>query len=137
MVAGSSCTRMCAVMIDCTPAAIAARNGSSPASRSPTSTGSSRWESCAVEPCPGQCFAQAATPLLCSPRTHAATWRATSSASEPNARVPITGFAGTFTSATGARFQFTPTAASSAAIDAATFSVRPGSSTAPSAAPPG
>ena len=77
-----------------------------------------------VEPWPGQCFAQAATPPLWSPRTQAPTCRATRCGSEPNARVPITGFAGTFTSATGARFQFTPTAASSAAIDAATLSVR-------------
>ena len=58
-------------------------------------------------------------------------------ASEPKAREPITGFAGTFTSATGARFQLTPTAASSAAIDAATASVVDGSSSTPSTAPPG
>ncbi len=52
--------------------------------------------------------------------------------------MPITGFSGfVFTSATGARFRFTPTSARSAPIDAATRSVRPTSSTAPSAALPG
>ena len=51
--------------------------------------------------------------------TNAAAWRATRSGSEPKAREPITGFAGAFTSATGARFQFTPTPANSDAIEAA------------------
>ncbi len=49
----------------------------------------------------------------------------------------MTGFSGTFTSATGARFQLTPTDPSSAAIAAATDSVTPVSSITPSAAPPG
>ena len=56
---------------------------------------------------------------------------------QPNAREPITGLAGTFTSATGARFQFTPIAASSEAIETAIASVVDSSSTDPSAAAPG
>ena len=63
-VAGASSsagTRTCAVMIVCTPAAIAARNGSSPSSTSPVTVGSSRWESCSVAPWPGKCLAHAAT----------------------------------------------------------------------------
>ena len=64
---------MCAVMIDATPAAIAARNGSSPASIGPTSAGRERCESSTVEPCPGKCFAHAATPTRWNPRTAAAT----------------------------------------------------------------
>ena len=63
-------------------------------------------------------------PALCSPRTKAATCRATSSASAPNARIPITGFSGfVLTSATGARFRFTPASTRSAPIAAATSSV--------------
>ena len=55
-------------------------------------------------------------PRDCSPVTKAATWRATSSGSEPNERTPITGLSGLMlTSATGAKFRFTPTAARSAA----------------------
>ena len=61
-------TRMCAVMIDCTPAAIAARNGSRPSRTSPVTVGSSRCESCSVSPWPGKCFAHAATPCACRPR---------------------------------------------------------------------
>ena len=68
---------------------------------------------------------------------YAATWRATRAGSEPKAREPMTGFAGTFTSATGARFQLTPTPASSEAIEAATASVVDGSSSTPRTAPPG
>ncbi len=64
---------MCAVMIDCTPASIAARNGSSATSSSSSTTGSARCESTDVSPCPGKCFAHAATPAPCSPRTNAAT----------------------------------------------------------------
>ena len=129
---------MCAVMIVCTPAAIAARNGTSASSISPSTVGSSRCESSAVAPWPGKCFAHAATPFACRPVTNAATWRATSSGSAPKARIPITGFCGfTFTSATGAKSRFTPTAASSAPIERATRSVSSTSSTTPSARVPG
>ena len=52
--------------------------------------------------------------LALRPATNAATCRATSSGSAPKLRTPITGLSGfVFTSATGARFMFTPTAASS------------------------
>ena len=47
-----------------------------------------------MSPCPGKCFAQAATPCRCVPRTNAATWRATSSGSAPKLRTPITGLCG-------------------------------------------
>ena len=45
-----------------------------------------------MSPCPGKCFAHAATPAPCRPRTKAATCRATSSPSAPNERMPMTGF---------------------------------------------
>ena len=62
-----------------------------------------------VSPWPGKCLAQAATPAPCSPRTNAATCRATSAGSAPNERMPITGFCGfVLTSATGARSTSTP-----------------------------
>ena len=80
VVAGTSSsagTRMCAVMIEAAPASIAARNGGSAfatnASRSSWTTGSSRCESASVSPCPGKCFAHAATPWPWRPRTKAAT----------------------------------------------------------------
>ena len=79
-VAGCSASRrgrrMCEVMIVRVPAAMAARNGTSSRSRSVSSgrstTGRARCESVAVSPCPGKCFALAATPVDWSPRTHAA-----------------------------------------------------------------
>ena len=99
-------TTTCAVITALTPASTAARNGSSSGA---STTGSSWCESCRVSPWPGKCLAQAATPARCVPRTNAATWRATSSGTEPKARIPITGLSGfVFTSATGARFRFTP-----------------------------
>ena len=45
----------------------------------------------AVSPCPGKCFAHAATPTAWSPVTNAAACRATSAGSEPNERTPMTG----------------------------------------------
>ena len=74
-VAGASSrdgTTMCAVMIAFTSASIAARNGSSAASRSPSARGSSRCESCAVSPWPGKCLAHAATRHRWRPSTNAA-----------------------------------------------------------------
>ena len=64
----SARTTMCAVMIDCTPAAMAARNGSSATSSIDSTTGSARCESTDVSPWPGKCLAHAATPARCSPR---------------------------------------------------------------------
>src|SRR5207248_1756484 len=118
-----------------TPAPTAAANGASSCERL---TGSSWCESARVAPWPGKCFAHAATPWACVPSTNACTCRATSSGSEPNERTPITGFSGSlFTSATGARFQLIPIAASSPAIAPATRRVSSTSSTMPSARFPG
>ncbi len=56
----------------------------------------------AVSPWPGKCFAQAATPVDCSPRVQAAVWAATREASAPKLRVPMTGLSGLLlTSASG------------------------------------
>ena len=106
-------------MIDATPSSTAARNGSSSTSRSRSgacsTTGSAWWESTEVSPCPGKCFAQAATPSACRPRITARPSRATSSARSPNARSPMAGLSGLVpTSITGAKSHVTPTAASSA-----------------------
>ena len=125
-------------MIERTPAAIAARKGSSARGSSESTSGSARCESTDVSPWPGKCFAQAATPARWRPRTKAATCRETSSASEPNERMPMTGFCGfVLTSATGAKSRLTPASASSAPSDAATLSLSSTSSTTPSAAFPG
>ncbi len=125
-------------MIAWTPASIAARNGVRATSSIESTTGRVRCESSDVSPWPGKCLAHAATPALWSPCTNAATCRATRSPSDPNERIPITGFCGfVFTSATGAKSRFTPAAASSAPSEAATRSVRSTSSTTPSAPLPG
>ena len=133
---------MWAVMIERTPAAIAARNGTSgPASSSASETsvaGSARCESSDVSPCPGKCLAQAATPAACWPSTNAATCAATRAGSAPNERIPITGFSGfEFTSATGARFRLTPACRSSAPIAWPIDRVSATSSRYPSASGPG
>ena len=78
-----------------TPASIAARNGGSAVADVATDDRAARGASRpAVSPCPGKCFAQAATPCRCSPATKAATCRATSSGSAPKERTPITGLCG-------------------------------------------
>ena len=125
-----------------TPPATAARNGTSsrPASTSaPTATvGSARCESIAVAPCPGKCLTHAATPASWRPATNAATWRATTSASAPNERTPMTGLPGSLlTSAHGARSRSTPATTSTSPSARATRRVRSSSSTAPRAALPG
>ncbi len=131
-------TTMCAVMIERAPASIAARKGVSAPSSSDVDDRNARCESTEVSPCPGKCFAHAATPALWRPRTNAATCLATSAGSSPNERIPITGFCGfVLTSATGAKSRLTPTLASSAPSDAATRSVSTTSSTTPSAPLPG
>src|ERR687898_103054 len=135
-------TLMCAVMTILTPAATAARNGtSSRRSSRPAgagTVGTVTWLSSSVAPWPGKCFAVAATPLDCCPPTNAATCRATSSGSEPKARTPTTGLSGsTSMSATGAKLTSMPHALRRAPSDAATSAVRATSSTTPSAALPG
>ena len=62
-----------------------------------------------MSPCPGKCLAHAAMPPASSPATKAATWRATSSASEPKERTPMIGLSAVvFTSATGAKSRLMP-----------------------------
>ena len=105
------------------PAWIAAWNGRSSRSRSCSSgrstTGRARWESCAVSPCPGKCFALTATPSASWAATQAAVWALTSSGSPPKLRTPITGLSGfELMSASGAKLRLTPTARSSSATDA-------------------
>jgi hypothetical protein len=135
-------TCRCPGIMVSTPASIAARNGGrsrvTTSDRSPDTTASSRCESSTVDPCPGKCLAQAATPADCRPRTAAAPCRATSAGETPNDRVPITGLDGAdSTSRHGARSRLIPSAARCVPIAACTASVSPASSTAPSAALPG
>lgn len=64
---GSSAGKtMCAVITASTPASTTARNGGSSSSshraRECRITGSPTWLSVSVSPCPGKCFAVAATP---------------------------------------------------------------------------
>ena len=104
-----------------TPAAIALRKGTSSTESSRDQvegiTGSDRWESVPVSPCPGKCFAVASTPLSCSPRTSAATIRPTAAGSSPNERVLMMGLSGLLlTSATGANARWMPTARASSAV---------------------
>lgn len=140
--ASSAGSRMCALITDLVPAAIAARNGSRSractVSRSTSIRGTAWWESTAVSPCPGKCLTQAATPALCRPVTNAAVCRATSSGSAPKDRTPMTGLCRLeLTSADGAQSRVTPHAASRLPSSSATARVRSRSSTAPRAWLPG
>ena len=133
---------MCEVMIVRVPAAMAARNGTNSrsrrVSRGRSTTGRARCESVAVSPCPGKCFALAATPVDWSPRTHAAAWRAASAGSAPKLRTPITGLSGLeFTSTSGANATVHPVATRASPTARATRSVRSRSSMRPSSALPG
>ena len=137
----SAVTTMWEVITETAPPSRAAANGTSSraasTSASTSTTGSARWLSVAVSPCPGKCFTHAPTPARCTPRVQAATWAATSRGSAPKLRVPITGLSGSeFTSATGARSSVIPSDASSAPTRAPVSSVRARSSAAPSAAAP-
>ena len=120
--AGSSAgTPRCPTITEPTPASIAARNGTSSTassrSRPASSRGSARCESTWVSPCPGKCFAVASSPARWIPRITAWPYRATSCGSLPKLRTLITGLRGsTFTSTTGARTWFTPTARASRAV---------------------
>ena len=100
-------TRTCAVMMNATPAAMAARNGTHSTRRMRSggcsTSGSSRCESTDVSPCPGKCLPQAATPSSCSPSMMAAPSRATVGRSSDSARSPMIGFFGlVWMSSTGA-----------------------------------
>ena len=116
---GSSAdTMMCEVMTDATPAETAARKGASSRSASTSSGASTRgrpWcESTTVSPWPGKCFAQAATPVDCSPSTQATACAATTAGSSPKLRTPMTGLSGEeLTSTSGARSSPMPRATSS------------------------
>ena len=106
-VAPSAGTIICAVMTDGTPSAAARRNGTSSTdssrARSWSMRGNPRCESTSTSPCPGKCLAHASTPSRANGGSIAATNRATSPASEPNERTPMTGLSGfELTSATGA-----------------------------------
>src|SRR5206468_12852571 len=119
--------------------AIAARNGgSSPRSevaRSAWIFGSPVCESGVVEPWPGKCFAQQKNPAAPYASTAAFTSEDTRAGSLENERLLMMGFVGSsLTSATGAKFQFTPSARSSAAeMVAAVRTLRSGSAVAASA----
>ena len=104
-----------------TPAAIAARNGTSSTesrrAQLAAITGSAMCESVPVSPCPGKCLAVASIPWSWRPRTSAATIRPTASGSSPNERVLMMGLAGLLlTSATGAKARWIPTARPSSAV---------------------
>ena len=80
-------------------------------------TGSSRWLSTAVSPCPGKCLAEVSRPPLEAPRMNAAPSWATISGSSPNERMLITGLSGLLlTSTTGANAQWMPSARPSRAV---------------------
>ena len=130
-------TTIAAVMIDRTPASIATQNGSS-ALVERIDDRQCKMRVHGGVAVAGKCFAHAATPALCRPRTNAATCRATSSPSAPNARIPITGFSGVRVDVgDGREVEIHPASASSAPIETATRSVSSTSSTTPSAALPG
>ena len=134
---------MCALMIAGTPAAIAARNGGSSnrssVARSASILGRPVCESVVVEPCPGKCFAQQKKPAAAYACTAALTSDDTRAGSLENERLLMIGFVGSsLTSATGAKFQLTPSARSSEALMvAAVRTLRSGSAVAASAIWPG
>ena len=120
------------------PARAAAANGASSTRRSRSrswgTTGSSRWESVRVSPWPGKCLPQPTRPAPRSPRQKASACPETASGVVPNARLPITGFAGLVcTSSTGAKSHPTPSAASSSPSARPTAAVRTASPAAPTA----
>jgi hypothetical protein len=139
----SSCgRRMCDVMMLRVPAPMAAANGSSSRARRVSSgrstIGIARCESEDVSPCPGKCFALAATPVDCRPSTHATVWRETRSGSAPKLRVPMTGLRSSeLMSASGAKSSVMPAAASSRPTVSAIRRVRSRSSMRPRMALPG
>src|SRR5829696_1994369 len=139
----SSCgTMMWAVMITRQPASMAAANGTSSRrrnwSRDLSTAGSETCESRAVSPCPGKCFALAATPVDCRPATHARPCRATRSASLEKLRTPLTGLsARELTSTQGAKLTVQPACRSDQPIAAAVARVVSRSSSRPSTALPG
>mmetsp|Transcript_6097 Transcript_6097/g.20313 ORF Transcript_6097/g.20313 Transcript_6097/m.20313 type:complete len:277 (-) Transcript_6097:168-998(-) len=111
-------TTRCATKIDATPAAMASRNGGISTARRRSYVcaivGNESCESPALSPCPGQCFAHAATPFFWSARMNADATSPTLFVSLPKLRSPITIFKGlVFTSTTGAKVMSTFTARSS------------------------
>mmetsp|Transcript_24432 Transcript_24432/g.53334 ORF Transcript_24432/g.53334 Transcript_24432/m.53334 type:complete len:280 (+) Transcript_24432:672-1511(+) len=100
-------TVTCASMMAATPASAAAWKGGSSTccrrGRSCARVGSSRCESLEVSPCPGKCFAHAATPWRCISRMSEHPMAATTSGDLLNDRDPMTGLSGLVsTSITGA-----------------------------------
>ncbi len=138
-VAGTSASRAskttCAVMSEGTRPRAARKGASSTASRrarSCASRGSARWESRCVSPCPGKCLPHESTCASSSPSEKASAYAITLAASRPNARSPMTGFAGFVSmSSTGAKSIVKPSARSCAPSAAAARRTSPAS---PSAA---
>src|SRR2546429_1912770 len=127
---------MCALMIAGPPGAIAARKGGSSirsrVSRSASIFGSPVCESVVVEPCPGKCFAQQKNPAAEYACTAAVTSDDTRAGSLENERLLMIGFVGSsLTSATGAKFQFTPSARNSVAAIVAAVPTPPSGSPGP------
>ena len=137
--APSSGTTTCAVITAETPAAIAARNGSRWASRSPPDDGQLEVRVRARVAVPGEVLGaggDARALQALDERRHVPGRPAP--ASDPNERTPITGLSGfVLTSATGAKSRLTPTCASSDPSRRRPTRVRSMSSTTPSARCPG
>ena len=101
------------IMIEGTPASIAARKGTnsqvSSWSRVRVLVALPVWESPIVSPWPGKCLAQQAVPVPAKPSTSAFTMEATRSGSLPKEREAMTVLSGLVsTSATGARSSVKP-----------------------------
>src|SRR5829696_6806991 len=139
----STCgTKTWEVMTTRHPASMAAENGSNSRERSSSrdrlTTGRETWESCAVSPWPGKCFALAATPVDWRPVTQAAPCRTTRSASLPKLRTPMIGLSDReLTSTQGAKSTVQPAWRSDQPIAAAVARVVSRSSSRPSTALPG
>ena len=129
---------MCAVMMESTLLAMAARKGTNSTksirSRDASILAMPIWLSTAVSPWPGKCLAQRRMGLAGSewaPSMNAVTCAATSLGCWPKERILMMGLSGLlFTSATGAKIQWTPSALASLAVAAPSCQVAPRSSAA-------
>ena len=98
----------CATITEETPALIISLKGynstSSIRSIEKLIDGRPKWESVAVSPCPGKCFAEESIPASCIPCIKAIPFLATFCLSSPKERFPIIGFFGfVFMSTEGAK----------------------------------
>ncbi len=108
-------------MMELTPAAIAARKGTSSVASSslrlPGTVASERCESTLTLPWPGKCFAVDKPPFSSTPRMNCVTYSETCCGSSPNERMLMMGLSGLLlTSASGAKIQCTPAARASSAV---------------------